>query len=176
MTCTLEEASQLLTVIRLHHGNAPIDPDMVRVFHAELDPRNSMTDMRRAIRDFYATSEGKWMSAAAMNRLCKQYRASRLPDEATMCRLLEADGISDPDAELRYRRTLVHHLANNETPKQARERAITAAHDKTPTLITKDAHNPQRTTNKGITGFADTMRTMLDNLNQPPAPRGFHQS
>ncbi len=100
----------------------PIDPDMVRVFHAELDPRNSMADMRRAIRDFYATSEGKWMSAAAMNRLCKQYRASRLPDEATMCRLLEADGISDPEAELRYRRTLVHNLANNETPKQARER------------------------------------------------------
>ena len=82
-----------------------------------------------------------------------------------MCRLLEADGISDPEAELRYRRTLVHHLANNETPKQARERAIMAAHDKTPALPTKNAHNPQRTTNKGITGFADTMRTMLDNLN-----------
>lgn len=82
-----------------------------------------------------------------------------------MCRLLEADGISDPETELRYRRTLVHHLANNETPKQARERAITAARDKTPTLPVKDAHRPQRIPNKGITGFADTMRTMLDNLN-----------
>lgn len=121
--------------------------------------------MGRAIRDFYAASEGKWMGAAAMNRLCKRYRASRLPDEATMCRLLEADGISDPGAELRYRRTLVHHLANNETPKQARERAIMAARDKTPTLPVKDAHNPQKPANRGITGFTDTMRTMLDNLN-----------
>lgn len=136
----------------------------MKVFHAELDPRNSMADMQHAIRDFYATSEGKWMSAAAMNRLCKQYRASRLPDEATMCRLLEADGISDPDAELRYRRTLIRELANNETPKQARERAIMAAHDKTPTLTTKAAQRGQRSPNKGITGFADTMRTMLDNL------------
>lgn len=76
----------------------------------------------------------------------------------------DPDGISDPDAELRYRRTLVRHLANNETPKQARERAIMAAHDKTPTLTTKAAHRPQRIPNKGITGFADTMRTMLDNL------------
>lgn len=165
MTCTLEEASQLLTVIRLHHGNARIDPDMVKVFHAELDPRNSMADMQRAIRDFYATSEGKWMSAAAMNRLCKQYRASRLPDDATMCRLLEADGITDAEAERRYRRTLIRELANNETPKQARERAIMAARDKTPTLTTKAAHRPQKIPNKGITGFADAMRTMLDQFN-----------
>lgn len=82
------ETAQLVTTIYAHHHAQASEVD-VNLFANELDPDMSIRDAMEAVRRFYAeNTTGRWMGSGDVNATVRRIIRKRIPDDATITRLL----------------------------------------------------------------------------------------
>lgn len=82
------ETAQLVTTIYAHHHAQASEVD-VNLFANELDPDMSIRDAMEAIRRFYAeNTTGRWMGSGDVNAAVRRMIRKRIPDDATITRLI----------------------------------------------------------------------------------------
>ena len=125
---TLKESTLVLAKIRAHHGNAPITDLEARTFHEELRADATLQDALEAVKRFYASNDsGRWMLSGDVNAGVRAIQTARIPEEATIGRLMEQAGI-DSDHALAYRRQLIKAISLGQPVRQAHALAVEAAH------------------------------------------------
>ena len=125
---TLKESTLVLAKIRAHHGNAPITDLEARTFNEELRADATLRDALEAVRRFYAGNDsGRWMLSGDVNAGIRAIQTARIPDEATIGRLMEQAGIRSEQA-LAYRRELIKATKLGQPILQAQALAVEAAH------------------------------------------------
>lgn len=151
------EAAMLLTAINSHHGNAQWDDLQLDSFYRELDPRNSIQDMRTAVIRFYSTQTDKWMRAADINKLCRRMRVERTPSEYEI-QQLAADHDVQADDYWAFRRRVIFGTAKDAlTIGEAVSRALTQMD--TPQLESKPAPTRDRETRHGMSSIGSLFPT-----------------
>ena len=125
---TLKESTLVLAKIRAHHGNAPITDLEARTFHEELRADATLQDALEAVRRFYASNDsGRWMLSGDVNAGIRAIQTARIPEEATIGRLMEQAGI-DSEHALAYRRQLIKAISLGQPVEQAHALAVEAVH------------------------------------------------
>ena len=124
---TLKESTLVLAKIRAHHGNAPITDLEARTFHEELRADATLQDALEAVKRFYASNDsGRWMLSGDVNAGIRAIQTARIPEEATIGRLMEQAGI-DSEHALAYRRQLIKAISLGQPVAQAHALAVEAA-------------------------------------------------
>lgn len=152
------EAAMLLTAINSHHGNAQWDDMQLDSFHRELDPRNSLQDMRTAVIRFYSTQTDKWMRAADINRICRRMRAERTPSEHEIQQLAAEHDVQADDYWAFRRRVIFGTAKEALTIGDAVSKAL-AEHDR-PRLASKPAPPHDRRTQSGMSSIGSLFPTL----------------
>lgn len=89
---TLSESTQVLAAINNHHGNAPIDEQRARMFHAELIDMTP-TEAMDAVIAWHRDHEGDaWMGAGDLNAQVRRTRRRNAPSQLQINR--ECDSLN----------------------------------------------------------------------------------
>ena len=104
------ETAQLVTTIYAHHHAQASEVDVNQFFN-ELDPDMSIRDAMEAVRCFYAeNTTGRWMGSGDVNAAVRRMIRKRIPDDATITRLIIKYDIPS-ERQLEFVRRLVRQSA-----------------------------------------------------------------
>lgn len=103
MALTLYEASNILSMIRAHHGDMQLTQTDVEIFASELLPSMTLMEARAAVIEYYSIGRTRWCQAGDVNDIVRKHRATVRPSEAQIGRECERLGLN-ADQSWMYRR------------------------------------------------------------------------
>lgn len=119
------ETAQLVTTIYAHHHAQASEVD-VNLFANELDPDMSIRDAMEAVRRFYAeNTTGRWMGSGDVNAAVRRIIRKRIPDDATITRLIIKYDVP-AERQLEFMRRFVRQTASGINLDRAIHSAVKA--------------------------------------------------
>ena len=118
------------------HGDAQVDEETVKGFHAALDPKLTMPMAQAAVKDFMAKREG-WLTPAYVNAYARRMRDRNRPSEAAICAAMQRAGITGVREEQAYRRAVNQMVAEGKNTQEA----LTSAFSMQPDKFITSSHN-----------------------------------